>query len=346
MNMMHTSSIHTESSVELPAYCTDVPDMQASGDDQGRPHIHIACAPKHTAITIRFDGESVDYTPNLESIRRRLGDVATCRRILQKTKSDLLNALESLHLDCGDFAESNRAKAFVEGTLPIINKVNNHVETACEASVELLRNLKNVSLRPETPESLPAPSERTKSSERVCVPTNATSLTKCLSEVQVAAKVAIETLELKTNIRIDLTIPVTIVIFLFVFSVVMALFALLVIVAVVYRLLTWQREAYLKRDEREQVLRYDVVAALKKVHLISTHVVSLHIEEKMNSELTKTEPFGPIHSSKEWVNARANLQDTVDLLSNLKNFEIQCPRQCVVSSDPFQVHHVVQRMFI
>ncbi len=51
-------------------------------------------APEHIVITTRYDDDAVDFTPSLESIRLRLGDVATCKYILEKMKIDMLSALE------------------------------------------------------------------------------------------------------------------------------------------------------------------------------------------------------------------------------------------------------------
>ncbi len=46
----------------------------------------------------------------------------------------------------------------------------------------------------------------------------------------------------------------------------------------------------MKVGERERALCKDVRAALKRVDLISTHIASLHLEEKVKSELEKTSP--------------------------------------------------------
>ncbi len=50
--------------------------------------------PSTLLLQPRYDDDAVDFTPSLESIRLRLGDVATCKYILEKMKIDMLSALE------------------------------------------------------------------------------------------------------------------------------------------------------------------------------------------------------------------------------------------------------------
>ncbi len=45
-------------------------------------------------IVITMANDAADTSTNLETIRRRLGDIATCRGILEKTKTSLLTASE------------------------------------------------------------------------------------------------------------------------------------------------------------------------------------------------------------------------------------------------------------
>ncbi len=101
---METSSICSDTPTELPAYCADTIDntLRTSGELRNswslkevlNMDFSFGQRPEHIAITIRYDGDAVDFTPSLESIRLRLGDVATCKHILEKTKIDMLSALE------------------------------------------------------------------------------------------------------------------------------------------------------------------------------------------------------------------------------------------------------------
>lgn len=68
------------------------------------------------------------------------------------------------------------------------------------------------------------------------------------------------------------------------------------------------------KGEREQAIRKDAHAAMKRVHLISTHIANLRIPERINSELVKGEPFGIPPASEGWLKVGVKLQETIDLL--------------------------------
>ncbi len=66
------------------------------------------------------------------------------------------------------------------------------------------------------------------------------------------------------------------------------------------------------KGEREQAIRKGTIAALKRVQLISTHVASLCIPERINSELAKSEPFGLPPASEGWLKVENDLQKTIN----------------------------------
>lgn len=68
------------------------------------------------------------------------------------------------------------------------------------------------------------------------------------------------------------------------------------------------------KGEKEQAIMKDAHAALKRVHLISAHIASLRIAERINSELAKSEPFGLPPASEAWLKVGDDLQETISIL--------------------------------
>ncbi len=88
-------------------------------------------------------------------------------------------------------AEFDRAKAFIEALLPIIEKADEHARDACKLSVELLCKLKDYAAKMHA-SSLS--SELKKPDTQYIIPTTI-SLAPCLSYVQEATKEAIMIVE-------------------------------------------------------------------------------------------------------------------------------------------------------
>jgi len=226
----------------------------------------------------------------------------------------MLSALESLHLNAGDLPEFNSAKNFIGRTLPAIKKANVQAERACEVSVELLNALKN--LVPETHASPPVVvGSETKDPDDESLIQGSTSLSQCLSAVQAATKKAIIVVEnsdahrfrdlqsqkqqsppeSETNYRF-FVFPLSAPLF---FVMVLVFLPLWVVLSCKPVIIEEGAVVHLKVGERERALCKEVYAALKRVHLISTHIASLHIEEKVKSELAKTSPTCSTHTPEE-----------------------------------------------
>ncbi|KLO17930.1 hypothetical protein SCHPADRAFT_936592 [Schizopora paradoxa] len=280
-------------------------------------------AQRGTLISMENGTSSITF--DLDTIRRRLGDVAACKGVLNKTKNSLIAASESLHLDAGDLAEFERNKVFIATLLPVIERADADAKEACAVSVELLRNLK--AFASQIP-AHPAFSELKQPGSEYIL---STSLTTYLSQVQDVVKDAIAIVEKpetelkKLNARVNrimttiLFSSVGFIILLsfmgrpvwraFLGSVVM----FFGVGQIINRLLKGKREA-LTMGEKEKTHRKDTQAELKRALLISTHISNLHIPERISSELTKSKPFGIPHTSETWLKVGDDLQETINAL--------------------------------
>ncbi len=110
---------------------------------------------------------------------------------MKPTRTHSIRSDPSLHLDSGDLAEFDRAKAFIEALWPIIEKADEHARDACKLSVELLCKLKDYAAKMHA-SSLS--SELKKPDTQYIIPTTI-SLAPCLSYVQEATKEAIMIVE-------------------------------------------------------------------------------------------------------------------------------------------------------